>query len=190
MDIDNEVDILGEDFKTYILNHYKHAWHTLSEETLRRAVEEYSADREEATRELTKERIAAEIESVLHQFTGSENFYKNWLGNLIYTDGIAWLCETAKSYWLIDLIASHQPKLKDEPFQVWTLKRHACGKMTASAFSDYSDDEPEQNKAWFLTKQEIPYSDFPLDFLKLYAVRTEDDPQGRRRVTLMIPSEY
>ncbi len=38
------------------------------------------------------------------QFTGSENWYKHWLG-IVYTDGVKWLHETLQCYWLIDEIA-------------------------------------------------------------------------------------
>jgi len=62
------------------------------------------------------------LEADLQHFTGSEYCYRNTLG-LKYTDGVKYLADKAGSHWLIDLIASYQPKLRDRPFQLWSLKK-------------------------------------------------------------------
>src|ERR1700722_6473459 len=42
----------------------------------------------------------------LRQFTGSEHFFKNGINRkLIYTEGVQYLAEKARCYWLIDEIA-------------------------------------------------------------------------------------
>jgi hypothetical protein len=65
------------------------------------------------------------IEQNLAQFTGTNQYYRNGIGNFNYTDGIKWLAKNAECYWLIDLIASYQPALrkspKDTSFQIWIL---------------------------------------------------------------------
>ena len=57
----------------------------------------------------------------LEMFTGTENYYRHFSG-MLYTDGIQFLAQEGKCYWLLDLIGSYQPKLKHIPFQLWTIK--------------------------------------------------------------------
>lgn len=44
----------------------------------------------------------------LSPFTGTEHWYKHWLGGLLYTDGVKYVADQAGAYWLIDAIASYQ----------------------------------------------------------------------------------
>ncbi|CAA9302355.1 hypothetical protein AVDCRST_MAG94-444 [uncultured Leptolyngbya sp.] len=57
---------------------------------------------------------AAEIQAALSRFHGCETFYRYWTGRLIYTEGVKYLADTAHCYWLIDAIASHQPKCRKD----------------------------------------------------------------------------
>src|ERR1019366_10379358 len=63
-------------------------------------------------------------ESELANFTGSENWYRHWLGKVVFTDGAKHVADQAGAYWLIGEIAIQQtrPKVRAEEFQVWTLK--------------------------------------------------------------------
>lgn len=112
----------------------------------------------------------------LDSFTGSENIYKHWLG-LQYTDGIKYLVTQANSFWLLDAIASHQtkkllatPGLKD--FQLWELNVSENHSALLTCKAD-TDTNP-------LVRQEIEYTDFPLNFIKLYLVQK----------VLLLPTEY
>ncbi len=63
-------------------------------------------------------------ESDLAQFTGSQTWYRHPLMRKIsYTDGVKFMADKAGAHWLIDMIVSWQlePKVHEEPFQVWTL---------------------------------------------------------------------
>lgn len=117
----------------------------------------------------------SELSASLTQFTGTENYYQ-WsvtFPKFILTDGAKFLAEEAGCYWLMDAIASHLVG-HDDNFSVATLKR--------------------QGEAWLLTlddgngkvwaRQEIEFSDFPLDSIKLYAC---DDGE---HVVLMLTHEY
>lgn len=56
--------------------------------------------------------------------TGTDNWYRHALvRNVMYTDGVQFLAEKAKAYWLIDKIATIQMdrKIRAEEFQVWRL---------------------------------------------------------------------
>jgi hypothetical protein len=62
----------------------------------------------------------------LNGFTGSEQFYRHsMVKNFTYTEGVKYLAEEAEAYWLIDAIASYQPKLQKiemaRYFQLWYL---------------------------------------------------------------------
>jgi hypothetical protein len=132
------------------------------------------------TTEVDHEKLVEE----LAQFCGSECLYRHWTNRLKYTEGVKYLAERAGAYWLIDLVASWQikPKVGREPFQVWVLTVNRNAKREASsekpepmAVATCTDDLPGK----LLCRQEIEYTDFPLDQIKLYC------EQG----VLMLPQE-
>ena len=111
-------------------------------------------------------------ESDLNQFTGTLKYYTHWT-RIQYTDGIKFLAEQGEAYWLIDAITSYQTKkIRRIPFQVWELKKTEKTKAILTMKED--TNQPE------LIKQEIPYTDFPLNEIKLYLI------DG----ILLLPSEY
>jgi hypothetical protein len=61
----------------------------------------------------------------LIQFTGSEHWYRHTMvRDVLYTDGVKYVAETADAYWLIDEIAFAQrgnTRLAAEEFQLWKL---------------------------------------------------------------------
>ena len=67
-----------------------------------------------------------ELEEELAQFHGTTKYYKNFTG-LLYTDGVRYLAERAECYWLIDLVGSYQPQLRDVPFQLWRIDVRCTG---------------------------------------------------------------
>jgi len=95
-------------------------------------------------------------ESALSQFIGTEKWYRHWLGKL-YTDGVKFMAEEGKAFWLIDAIFSYR---RTEPFQIWELKK--TGERSAVLTMKEDSDQPA------LVTQKIPYTDFPLDSIKLY----------------------
>jgi len=112
------------------------------------------------------------LKEELEQFTGTINYYRHPLG-IYYTDGVKYLADRAGAYWLIDNIVAWQveEKVKRAPFQIWELKvKDNEGMLTMKE----DTNEPE------LVRQKIPFTDFPLEYQKLYLV------DG----VLMLPSEY
>ena len=89
----------------------------------------------------------------LNQFTGTEQYYRHWLKGIVYTDGVKYVAESAGAYWLIDLIASYQPL--EVEFQVWELRKE--GEAWCVECTDGNEN--------FVLKQDIPYTDFPEDFM-------------------------
>ncbi len=108
----------------------------------------------------------------LQQFSGSQEFFKHWLGRFRFTEGVHYLAEKGECYWLMDAIASHQtnPKLRNQPFQLWTLRRVGAGAVLTCQTDTYAPS---------LVTQDIEFTDFPLDYIKLYL---EDG-------TLFLPAE-
>jgi hypothetical protein len=83
------------------------------------------------------------------------------------------LATQAGAYWLIDLVASgtFHDAMRGEEFVVWTLTVN--DDRTAVAVADDGNGRE-------LARQNIEYTDFPLDEIKLYLT------DG----TLLLPSEY
>jgi hypothetical protein len=109
----------------------------------------------------------------LAMHSGSETCYRHWAGTLRFTEGVQYLAETASAYWLIDLIASWCPhaSLRNEEFVLWKLVVNSD--RTATAIADDGNGRE-------LVRQDIPWTDFPLDEVSLYLTDN----------TLLLPSEY
>jgi hypothetical protein len=123
------------------------------------------------------------LELELAHFTGTES-YTNlrypWLKKrFLLTDGTKYLAEKASAFWLMDAIASHQTngQLAAEEFQFWTLDVNEKHEAVLTC----TDGNEKQ-----LVCQEIPYTDFPLHSITLYAV--QDDTLGG--LVVMLTSEY
>jgi len=117
-------------------------------------------------------------ESDLAQFCGSAEFFQHCTGRLIYTEGVQYMAEHGGAYWLIDAVASYQPDKRITSrqdlvdFQLWEL---AVAEDKSAVLTMRGDsDQPA------VITQEIPFTDFPLEHIKLYV-------SGG---TLMLPSEY
>jgi hypothetical protein len=126
---------------------------------------------------------ASELRSTLGGFTGTDGYHRLTLSKrIVATDGVTFLAKEANCFWLMDAIASHQPAcMKDEMLQgiqFWTLKVNADKSAELVCERDIGDV--------FLT-QKIPYTDFPLESIKLYVEAGE--AEGRPVMVAMLPSE-
>lgn len=124
------------------------------------------------TTETTKKKTLDEAD--LAGFTGSENWYRHFLGKSLYTDGVKYVADNAGAYWLLDEIAINQmlPKVKAEEFQLWVLKvdlEKRSGVLTCD----------DGNGNIVFTKK-IDYTDFPLAEVRFYFTDN----------TILLPSEY
>ena len=105
------------------------------------------------------------LQNSLAQFTGTEEYHKfSILSKLVITDGVKYLCDKAGAYWLMDIIASYQSRCKKDPmlaeFQLWTLKvKDNKGVVTC-----------ERDTNDIAISQPIPFTDFPMDEIKLYCI--------------------
>jgi hypothetical protein len=110
----------------------------------------------------------------LRQFTGSEEFYPHFLKGFRYTEGVRYLVQKLNCHWLVDAIASWQSEALKDPwlreFQLWELYvKDGKGKLVCL-----------HDLVRVAFSQEIPTTDFPLDYVRLYV-------EGG---TLMLPGEH
>jgi hypothetical protein len=112
-------------------------------------------------------------EGDLHQFTGSENWYRHGLvRKVVYTDGAKHVADAGGAYWLLDEIAFAQcdKRIAAEEFQVWTLT--VRGSSASLSCADGNGNT--------VYRKEIEYTDFPLPEITLWFTDN----------TVLLPSEY
>lgn len=100
-----------------------------------------------------------ELKAGLEQFCGTEQYHRlSPLHSFVCTDGVRFLAENAGCFWLLDLMASMQPRLRMEEalrdYQFWTVKLDGKGGCDVICERDTGD------VAW---KRHIGYTDFPLE---------------------------
>lgn len=110
----------------------------------------------------------------LNQFTGTERYYRISRKHLL-TDGTKYLAEHAECFWMMDAIASHLEEIgtTDWFVVVKTIVRDSAALMI------YGDGNDREH-----ARQEIPFTDFPLPEITLYA-----SWDGEHWV-IMLPNEY
>lgn len=121
----------------------------------------------------------SDLQAELAQFTGTENYHRFGMRrNVVATDGVKYLAENAKAYWLLDAIASYQGdkritgRLRD--MQFWNLTVKGRGAILTCRADDGIPPA---------ITQEIEYTDFPLPSIDLW-VGCGD------LIVIMLPSEY
>ena len=111
----------------------------------------------------------------LAQFTGSEQWYRHATErDVLYTDGVKYVAETAGAYWLVDEIAFLQrfdKLVAAEEFQSWELKVNADHTATLTC---------EDGDGGVVFTKAIEFTDFPLEEITLYFINK----------TILLPSEY
>ena len=115
-----------------------------------------------------------EILDIINHSNCSEAYHKysSFTHYPVVTDGVIALAEAAGCYWFLDIIGSYQGDARLDPhFQVWTLVVNLDKK--AGAVNGFNDKT-------LILSQDIPFTDFPLDAVKLYLM------DG----IILLPSEY
>lgn len=112
--------------------------------------------------------------SLLTQFTSTERYYRISRKHLL-TDGTKYLAEVGECFWMMDAIASY---LTEIGTQDWFVQVKIVVKDNKATMI-YDDGNGHEH-----ARQEIPYTDFPLQAISLYACW-----DGEHWV-VMLPSEY
>ena len=119
---------------------------------------------------LTKSQLLNHLE----QFIGTEYYYPLW-PKVMLTDGTRYLADTAGCYWLMDAISSHLQRLpKEETF--------ISSKLTVN--NGKAQLNIEVGNGRILATQQIPYTDFPLEEIMLFAC------WDQKHWVIMLPGEY
>lgn len=120
----------------------------------------------------------------LTQFTGTDIWFRHSLArNVVYTEGVKYMADKAGAHWLVDKIATiNAPygieQVRAEPFQAWKLK------VTGNtAILTATDGGKEGNDPKEIYREEITYTDFPLDEIDLW-VEVGECP------VILLPSEH
>ena len=113
--------------------------------------------------------------AILAQFTGSETFYRFGLrGDVLITEGVKYLADTAGAYWLLDSISIvnvYEIKVRAEEFQLWILT------VGDTSSGELICDDGNGNIVY---KQELDYTYFPAPGIRLYFCNG----------TILLPREY
>jgi hypothetical protein len=114
-----------------------------------------------------------EILDIIQGSTGTEVYHRfSPFTACVATDGVLALAKVAECFWLLDVIASHQINENLNPlFQVWEL---TVNRDESSAIVHGYNDTT------LVVTQYIPYTDFPLETLRLYLING----------VILLPSEY
>ena len=110
----------------------------------------------------------------LAQFTGTTCYYRIGRQHLL-TDGTHYLAEKAGCYWIMDAVVSHVAEIGTADWFIvvrMEVEEH-------QAVMRYEDGNGRE-----LARQAIPYTDFPLPNLTLYAVWDTE------HWVIMLPGEY
>ena len=110
----------------------------------------------------------------LAQFTGTSAYYRISRRHLL-TDGTKYLAEKGACFWMMDAVASHLYEIGTEDWFVLIRVQVSEGR----AEMIYEDGNGREH-----ARQAIPYTDFPLDTVTLYACWDQEN------WVIMLPSEY
>lgn len=129
---------------------------------------------------MTKEKLSkAELLKQLRYFTGTEQYHKTGY-QTISTDGVLFLFENGECFWLGTLIDSVFHKFTEDFIVVkLTVNEDHSAKVVIDNGMDMNDPIEKKRYRCF-HEQDIPFTDFVLDELKLYV-------QGK---VILLPSEY
>ena len=104
----------------------------------------------------------------LKEFRGTEFYHKHLFPGkspILLTDGCDFVRENCKAYWLFDAILSYQleKRVRDIPFQIWELRQQRSDLSWLLTCREDVGKKP-------LIIQQIGFSDFPLEGIKIWFV--------------------
>ena len=105
--------------------------------------------------------MTTELQSALAQFTGTEKYYQ-FYPKVVLTDGTKYLADIAGCYWLMDVYATHIAGVDPQVESFTCLKLSKKGSGAEIVIED--------GNTHALAKQQIEYTDFPLENFMFYAV--------------------
>jgi len=116
----------------------------------------------------------SELLAELAQFTGTQGYTRITRRHLL-TDGARYLADHAECYWLMDAVASHLDEIGTQDWFV-LVRLELEGSMATLIYEDGNGHEH--------ARQAIPFTDFPLQQIRLYACWDTE------HWVIMLPGEY
>ena len=118
----------------------------------------------------------------LHEFTGTENYFKTMDKSIVYTDGVKYFARNAGdqgAYWLLDMMVFDLiPKNRNEEFLV----------VEVDVKNNQAIIRTQDGNNNYFLKREIPYTDLAEGQWKFYV---EDGMVGENEVkVILLPSEH
>ena len=118
------------------------------------------------------------IKNEIKQFRGTTEYHKHLFPGkspILLTDGCKYIRDSCKAYWLFDAILSYQCDkiLQGINFQIWELNRLKLDLTWQLTCREDTGKKP-------LIRQSIEYSDFPMDYVKIWVIDK----------IALLPSEY
>ena len=110
----------------------------------------------------------------MSQFTGTGSYYRISRRHLL-TDGTKHLAEKGECFWMMDAVASHLDEIGTDDWFV-LVKVLVQGRAAVMVYEDGNGKEH--------ARQMIPYTDFPIGEITLYACWDQEN------WVIMLPSEY
>jgi hypothetical protein len=118
------------------------------------------------------------IREELKMFHGTTMYHKHLFPGkspILITDGCKFIRDQCNAYWFFDAILSYQCEkiLRDIKFQVWEFRRLKVDLSWQLTCREDTSKKP-------LIRQTIEFSDFPLDYIKIWLIDK----------VALLPSEY
>jgi len=113
-----------------------------------------------------------DLKDALRQFTGTENWYRHPLGNMLYTDGVQYFAEAAGCYWFLDIVATELMEIQNGGEHFVFIEMDVQDGEADLRATDGNDRE--------LWSRHIKFTDCPTGQWRFYLV------DG----VLLLPSEY
>jgi hypothetical protein len=111
-------------------------------------------------------------------------YHKTIERHTVATEGVVRFCEDKGAFWLLDAIASWQPKARKDAMlreiQFWRLEV-TNGQARLVCARDKGDDAFEQT---------IPFTDFPDDSARVWVERGGTGPGGDELWVVLLPEEH
>jgi hypothetical protein len=107
-------------------------------------------------------------------FLGTDNWWKHPLFGYLYTDSVRDFCEKHEAYWILDVVGSYIPKLKDYDFLIIAFD---VDNDKGAFYAKEDTDKPH------IVDQLIEYTDLDVS-IQLYLER------GEEHQVLMFPSDH
>lgn len=109
-----------------------------------------------------------DLKTTLRHFHGTAKYHKHLFPGkspILLTDGCKYVRAACKANWLFDSILSYQCEqvLKGVGFQVWELKRLKKDLSWLLTCREDTGTKP-------IVNQSIEFSDFPLDYIKIWVI--------------------